>query len=271
LVATDESSDEVTMRRTISLVLATAVHLPLMGADLTPTGTLRAAFLRTNAVQGRIDPQTKSVTGPVADLVQELARHLGVPYAIIPAADAREVIDDLNSHTADIGFLAYDVPRAAEVDFSRPYALMQNTYIVRADSPIQKAAEADKSGLRIGAAQGQSQSGYLKENLKNAQVKVLPSMPSPEELRKILVARDLDAFGANRQRLVEVASAHPDLRVLADNFSAAEQSIVIAKGDRSRLDVINRFIADACASGFVQASLDRAKLVGVDVAPAHVR
>jgi polar amino acid transport system substrate-binding protein len=148
---------------------------------------------------------------------------------------------------------------------------MQNSYLVRADSPIQKAIDADRAGLRIGAAQGQSQAFYLKENLKNAQVKILPAMPSPEELQKMLVVGDLDAFGANRQRLVEVASAHPNLRVLTDNFSAAEQSIVITKGDRTRLDVINRFIDDACASGLVKTSLDRAKLIGVDVAPTGSR
>src|ERR1700726_3796723 len=144
------------MQRVITLVLASAISLPLMAADLAPTGTLRAAFLRTNPVQGKIDPPTKSVTGPVADLVRELARRLGVPYQIIPAADAREVIDDLNAHTADIGFLAYDAPRAVEVDFSRPYALMQNSYLVRADSSIHKAVDADRAGFRIGAAQGQS-------------------------------------------------------------------------------------------------------------------
>jgi polar amino acid transport system substrate-binding protein len=177
------------------------------------------------------------------------------------------VIDLLNAHTADIGFLAFDAPRAAEVDFSKPYALMQNSYIVRADSPIHKASEADRAGLRVGAAQGQSQGVYLKENLKNAQVKILPAMPSPEELQKLLIAGDLDAFGANRQRLVEVAAAHSNLRVLPDNFSAAEQSIVINKGDRSRLDGINRFIAEACATGLVKSSIDRAKLIGVDVAP----
>jgi polar amino acid transport system substrate-binding protein len=177
------------------------------------------------------------------------------------------VIDLLNAHTADIGFLAFDAPRAAEVDFSRPYALMQNSYLVRADSPIRKSADADRAGLRVGAAQGQSQGVYLKENLKNAQVKILPSMPTPEELQKILVAGELDAFGANRQRLVEVAAGRSNLRVLGDNFSAAEQSVVITKGDRSRLDVINRFIAEACGSGLVKASIDRAKLIGVDVAP----
>ncbi len=259
------------MQRASRFLLVCVLALPLMAADLAPTGTLRAAFLRTNPVQGRIDPQTKSVTGPVADLVQELARRLGVPYTIIPAADARDVIDALNAHTADIGFLAYDAPRAAEVDFSQPYALMQNCYLVRADSPIRKSADADKAGLRVGAAQGQSQAVFLKDNLKNAQVKILPVMPSPEELEKMLVAGDLDAFGANRQRLVEVASTHANLRVLRDNFSAAEQSIVITKGDRSRLDVLNRFIADACASGLVKISLARAKLIGVDVAPSGIR
>src|ERR1700676_3584700 len=129
--------------RANGFLLAGFISLPMMAADLAPTGTLRATFLGTNPVQGRIDPQTKSVTGPVADLVKELARRLGVPYTIIPAADAREVIDDLNARTADIGFLAYDAPRAAEVDFSRPYALMQNCYLVRADSPVRKSSEVD--------------------------------------------------------------------------------------------------------------------------------
>jgi polar amino acid transport system substrate-binding protein len=246
------------MPQAARFLFACLLSLPIIAADLAPTGTLRAAFLRTNPVQGRIDPQTKSITGPVADLVQELARRLGIPYTILPAADAREVIDLLQA-------------RAAEVDFSSPYALMHNTFLVRADSPIQKSADADQAGLRVGAAQGQSQAVYLKDNLKSASVQILPAMPSPEELQEMLVAGKLDAFGANRQRLVEVASAHANLRVLPDNFSAAEQSIVITKGDRSRLDMLNRFIADACASGLVKTSLDRAKLIGVDVAPSGIR
>jgi hypothetical protein len=87
----------------------------------------------------------------------------------------------------------------------------------------------------------------------------------------MLVAGELDAFGANRQRLVEVAAAHTTVRVLDDNFSAAEQSVVITKGDRSRLDVLNRFINEACSSGLVKTSLDRAKLIGVDVAPSGIK
>jgi hypothetical protein len=35
--------------------------------------------------------------------------------------------------------------------------------------------------------------------------------------------------------------------------------------------VLNRFIVEACGSGLVKTSLDRAKLIGVDVAPTGIR
>src|SRR5580692_651538 len=145
------------MLLTKSLLLAGLVSLPMVAADLAPTGTLRAVFLGSNPVQGRVDPQTGAVSGPVADLVKELARRLGVPYVVIPAPDARHVIDTLKAQAADIGFLAFDAMRAEEVDFSHPYAVMYNTYLVRADSSIQKAGEVDAKGVRVATVQGQTQ------------------------------------------------------------------------------------------------------------------
>src|SRR5207249_10875371 len=81
---------------------------PLAASDLAPTGTLRATFLGANPVQGHVDPQTGAITGPVADIVKEMARKLGVPYTITPASGAAGVIALIKSHQADIGFLAYD-------------------------------------------------------------------------------------------------------------------------------------------------------------------
>src|SRR5712691_7590598 len=253
------------------MLLPCLVSLPLMAADLASTGTLRAAFLGTNPVQGRVDPKTGAISGPVADLMRELAGRLGVPYKILPEPDPRGVIDRLKAHTADIGFLAYEAGRAGEVDFSRSYVLMPSTYIVRADSPIRKAADVDRAGIRVGAVQGLSQEIYLSANLKNAKVKAFPTNPSAEDLEKILMNGELDAFGANRQRMVDAASVSAKLRVLPDNFFIAEQAIVVEKGDPSRLDLINRFLDEMVASGFVKASLDRAKLAGVEVAAARTR
>ncbi len=232
----------------------------MFSADLAPTGTLRAAFLRTNPVQGRMDAQSGAITGPVADLVEALARDLGVPYRIIPAANAQDVIDHLNSHTADIGFLAWDAPRAQEVEFSEPYALMLNTYVVLSDSPLRKAADVDAKGIRVGVVKGQSQEVVLKEILKKAEIQLLTATPPTGELIKMMLNDNMDAFGANRQRLVEAAAEDSRLRVLPDNFSVAEQSIVVTKGDASRLSAINEFIAKARTSGLVKSSLERAKL-----------
>ena len=121
---------------------------------LAPTGTLRAAFLAGNPVQGRIDAQTGEASGPAPDLVKELARKLGVPYAIIPAQDARAVIDALKNKTADIGFLAYDETRAREVDFGAAFVVMFNSYLVRANSPFQQSADVDRAGSEGRGSQG---------------------------------------------------------------------------------------------------------------------
>jgi polar amino acid transport system substrate-binding protein len=257
---------EETMLTIQFFVIAGLVALPMVGADLAPTGTLRAVFLGSNPVQGRVDPKTGAVSGPVEDLVKELARRLGVPYAVIPAPDARHVIDTLKTGAADVGFLAFDATRAQEVAFSQPYAVMYNTYVVRADSSLQKASDIDAKGVRVGTVKGQTQEIYLSSHLKNAEVKVLTTMPPLAELEKMMLAGEIDAFGANRQRMEETASQHPKLRVLSDNFSSAEQAIVVNIKDSARLESINRFLQDVLTSSFVKDSLERAKLTGVQPA-----
>jgi len=235
-------------------------------AALAPTGTLRAAFLDGNPVLGRVDAKTGTVTGPVADLVKELARRIGVPYTLIPAAGARDVIGRLQAHTADLGFMAYNTGRANDVDFSAPWLLMPNSYIVRADSPLQKVDDPDRAGVNITAVRNDTQDVYLSAHLKNNHVNTVPAMPSLDELASLLLNGKIDAFAANRQRLMEVAARFPKLRVLSDNYFVAGQAVALAKGDPSRLGALNRLLGEVLASGFVQASIDRAGLQGVEAA-----
>jgi hypothetical protein len=65
----------------------------------------------------------------------------------------------------------------------------------------------------------------------------------------------------------ELARTSTKVRVLSDNFLMIGQAMVVDKGNRSSLDELNRFLADVRVSGFVKASLDRAKLIGMEVAP----
>jgi hypothetical protein len=95
-----------------------------------------------------------------------------VPYRILPAPDAAGVIGDLKSGAADIGFLAYDETRAREVEFGPPFAVMYNSYVVRADSALQKSADVDRAGLTVAAVRGQTQELFVSSHLKNARVRV---------------------------------------------------------------------------------------------------
>lgn len=255
----------------VSFVIALVLLLPLQSADLTPTGTLRASFIENNPNQGRVDPQTKAITGPGPDLVRELARRLGVKYEIMPLPSAGAVLESVRSGKVDIGFLAYEAARATQVDYSDNYSVTGSTYAVRGDSSLKRSADVDRAGVTVGAIRGQSPEVYLRESLKAARLNSLPTAPPNAELAKMLLGGQLDAVGANRTRMEELVREFPALRVLSDDFTETTQAIVVAKGKSAPLAYLNRFLADVRASGFVKASIDRANLIGVNVAPSPAR
>jgi len=237
-------------------------------ATLAPTGTLRAVFLGGNPVHGRVNPATGAAVGTVPDLVRELARRLGVPSAIVPAPDAAGVIGALKSGMADIGFLAYDESRAREVDFGAPFVVMRNSYLVPAASAIQRSADVDRAGVTVAAVKGQTQELFVSSHLKSARVRVFPTMPAQAEVERLLTSGEVSAFAINRQRSLDAQAASASrLRALADSFLDVDQCFVVAKGDRGKLGPIEAFVADVRSSGFIRASVERAGVTGVDVAP----
>jgi len=253
--------------------LGASTVYPLSAADtkaeLAPTGTLRGIFLGRNPVQATHAPGTGEYAGPVPDMLKELARQIGIPYKLIPGENAAAVMDAVNRHTADIGFLAYDETRARVVDFSVPFYLMFSAYLVRAESPFQTSTDIDRPGVKVGATTRQTQQIFLSDNLKNARVIQLKETPADPEMARMLETGEIDAFGQNRERSEAAATKFPRVRVLKDNFSQVGQAIVVAKGDTAKLIQLNRMINQAIASGVVKVSLERAKLAGVGVAPVN--
>jgi ABC-type amino acid transport substrate-binding protein len=82
----------------------------------------------------------------------------------------------------------------------------------------------------------------------------------------MLLDGKVDAFAANRTRMEELVRDVPGLRVLPDDYMVTLQAIVVPKGKAAQRAEVNRFLADVRKSGFMQASLDRAKVAGVKVA-----
>jgi polar amino acid transport system substrate-binding protein len=198
--------------------------------SLAPTGTLRAVFLGGNPVHGRVDPQTGTPSGTVPDLVAELARTINVPFVIINAPDAAGVIGALKGGKADIGFLAYDGTRAREVDFGAPFVTMANSYLVKANSPMMKSGDVDRSGVTVAAVKGESQQLFVSSHLKTARIRLFDTMPPQAEVDTLLTSGAVDAFAINRQRSLDAQAASAGrLRALEDSFLDVDQCFVVEK------------------------------------------
>lgn len=249
--------------------LAVAGAAPLVMADeLAPTGVLRAIFLGSNPVQGTVDSATGAVSGPAAELTAALAREHGLRWTIAPVGGTQAVIDGVNAGGAEIGFLAFDPLRAALVDFTQPYSLAYNAYLLPAGSPIRSSAEIDRPGIRIGVGERDAADLYLSRTIKQATLQRLPAGPLDALVGAVRTGA-VDAYAANRHRLTQALAQLPGARLLDDNFLAVEQAVIVAKGETARRAIVDRFLDEARRSGLIRAALDRAQLNGVDVAPAR--
>ena len=139
------------MKRTAILIFAAlaACSTPLKAppaavADLAPTGKLRAAINFGNPVLASKDPATGEARGVSVDLSRELAARLGVPLEIVPFAAAGRVVDAAKTGAWDVGYVAIDPLRGADMIQSPPYVVIEGSYLVPADSPIRSNAEIDR-------------------------------------------------------------------------------------------------------------------------------
>ena len=258
--------------RTFGLAMITTLigcHEPAWANDLAPTGTLRAAYLGTNPAQAMRDPATGEIRGPAYELARDLAGRNKVPLAFRPIAGPPAVIEAVKNGEADIGFVAYEATRLGTVEFSQTYMLVRQSFLVLDDSPIKAIADVDRAGQKIGGTVNDSITLCMKRILKQATVVELEN--NPAELSKALIARTIDAFGANRQRLTSLSKATPGTRLLPDDLFNVPQNIVVPKDRPAVLPAVNALIDEARASGLLQSAIERGGALGVAVAPAGAK
>ena len=234
--------------------------------DIAPGGTLRAAYLANNPAQSVRDPVSGEIRGASADLARELARRRNVPIVLIPLPNPPTVIEAVAKGDADIGFVAYAPERVGTVEFSQTYMLVQQSFIVPDSSPIRAVADIDAPGRRIAGGKNDSITLYLARNLKQATL--VETDNTPADAKRRLLAGEIDAFGANRQRLTDLLKEMPGYRLLPDSLFGVTQTIIVSKGKPEVLEAINGFIDDVRASGFLQNAIARSGVVGLEMAPA---
>ena len=254
------------MKKLATAVLLTLSVMPAAANDIAPTGTLRAVYLATNPAQAIRDPASGEIRGASADLARELAKRLNVPLKFEPSASPTTVIEAIAKGEADIGFVAYAPERVGTVEFSQTYMLVQQSFLVPENSPIKSVKDIDRKEYRISGGKGDSVTLYLARNLKEA--KLVETDNTPPDAVKKFQANEIDAFGANRQRLTTMLKDMPGYRLLPDSLFGVTQTIAVPKGKPQALAEVNRFIDEARNSGFLADAIKRSGVVGLDPAPA---
>jgi len=235
--------------------------------ELAPTGKLRAAINFGNIVLAQKDPASGEPRGVSAELAREVAKRLGLPIEFASFDAAGKVFDALG--TWDIAFVAIDPVRAAGIDFTAPYVIIEGAYVVPADSPLKTVEDVDREGVRVAVARASAYDLYLTRALKHAAL--VRETNGPEALE--MFRRDrLEAAAGVKQPIVAFAKEHPDTRVIPGRFMVIEQAMGTSKGRDTGIRYLREFIEEMKASGFVARALSASGQTDAAVAPpARVR
>ena len=220
--------------------------------QLIPTGTLRVGINRGNEL-------TRAVG---AEIAGELARRLETEAVLIEYPTPGAVIDAVGTEW-DIAFVAADPDRESQTAFTPPYVQIDVTYLVRSDSPIRAAPDADRRGLRIATGATSAYTLFLRRELKGSELVLL----SYTDGAKALAAGSVDAVAGLRFQLLQIAPQVPGSRVLADNFTRAQQAIAVPRSRTAALAYLTSAVGELTRSGFVAAAIQRTGLPGASPFP----
>jgi len=260
-------------RRAIAQLLLLACFGPPAMADqvppdaareLAPQGKLRAAINLGNPVLAQRDPRTGEPRGVSVELASALGQRLGAPLELVTFDAAGKVFEALRSGAWDVAFLAIEPVRAAEIDFSPPYVLIEGSYLVPAGSTLQSVDEVDRDGVRIAVGEGSAYDLYLSRTLKHAR---LVRAPTSAGALEGFAAGKVEVAAGIRQALVAYAGSRADLRLIPGRFMSIRQAMGTPKGREAGARYLRRFIEEAKASGFVADALERSGQADAVVAP----
>jgi polar amino acid transport system substrate-binding protein len=192
---------------------------------------------------------------------------MGVEVTIQPLSGVPAVIEAVREGSADIGFIAHDTTRAQRVAFTQAYIYGHNSYIVRTDSSIEAPEQADREGTRIAAISGNAVDLYLDRALGSAELVSLARGTPDMEAARMLLAGEIDAYAANKQRLAVVVESEPRVRVLEGSVLPVEQSIVVSFENEAVVPQLDLIVDELRSSRVLQQIVERYNIAGVEAAP----
>lgn len=238
---------------------------PEVRNELASTGKLRVGLILSNQVLVSRDVQTGELRGVTVALGKALAQQIGVSFEPAGYENPAALVKSFGRNEWDIAFLAFDPARAQEVDFSPPYMVVDNTYLVPGGSKLQSVETADQSAIKIAVPERSAPDLFLSKNLKAAQIVRVPG--GADAAVEVLRSGRADAYAENAHMLSLYAERLPGSRVLEGRYTAIQHAIATPKGKTAAAQYVRRFVEQSKADGTVRNSIAGANLRRASAAP----
>lgn len=230
---------------------------------LAPHGTLRAAINLGNPVLAQRSEAGK-LGGVSVALAGALADQLGVALELVPFDAAGKVVAALEEGAWDIAFLAQDPKRAETICFTEPYVIIEGTYLVPEASSVACVGDMDQPGRRIAVGKGAAYDLFLTRIMQLAELVRAPTSAAAVDW---FIEQGLDAAAGVRQPLVRFAEGTPGYRVLPDAFTEIRQAMALPRPSQNAVGMVEAFLKERKASGFVAEALTESGQADARVAP----
>jgi polar amino acid transport system substrate-binding protein len=172
------------------------------------------------------------------------------------------VFDALKTGAWDIAFLAIEPVRAAEIDFTAPYVIIEGVYMVPVGSALKTVADVDREGVRVAVNKASAYDLFLTRTLKHAQ------LVRGESGVDLFVADKLEVAAGVKQPMVAYAKTNQNVRIMDGRFMEIRQAMGTPKGRDAAARYLRGFVEEMKASGFVAEALKRSNQPDAAVAPA---
>jgi polar amino acid transport system substrate-binding protein len=239
---------------------------PAARSGLAPTGKLRVGLILSNQVLVTKDAQTGELRGVTVVLGKALAKRLGVPLEPVGYSNPAALVQSFGRNEWDIAFLAFDPARARDVDFSPPYMVVDNTYLVLSGSKVEAVEAADQRGVKVAVPERSAPDLFLSRNLKAAEIVRVPG--GADAAIEVLRSGRADAYAENAHMLSLYSERLPGSRVLQGRYTVIQHAIAIPKDRAAAAEFLKTFVEDSKRDGTVRDAITQAGLRRTEVAPA---
>ncbi len=206
-------------------------------ADIQKAGVVRVATFDANPPFGSIDAKTHDIVGYDVDFAKALASSLGVKLELVATNPANR-IPLLQSGKVDliVADITITPERAQVVDFSTPYFVTGQQFLVPAASPDKLD---DYGHGRIGAVKGTTGEQALHQRFPSARVLSYDDIPlALTALRN----GNVQAITQDSTILAGLLAEAPDkarFKILPDLLSKEEIGVGVKKGETALLHAVN--------------------------------